>query len=150
MTAAIHSNFMKNTPNRMVDFCLYVDPESAEATSPTLSKAIEYVRQTSGYSSINHTPHFRLRNKPISLSIESKQRDASLDDAHLQIGTWHAAQWAYLERLAAKNGNTLEGLAFLPGMIVQAEDWHFVASTREGTTTVCRPNILPPQPQMIC
>ncbi|KAJ4998123.1 hypothetical protein K4K48_005920 [Colletotrichum sp. SAR 10_66] len=149
-TAAIHSNFIKNTPNRMVDFCLYVDTESAEATSPALSEAIKYARKTSGYDYINHTPLFRLRDKPISLSIESKQRGASLDDAHLQIATWHAAQWAYLERLATKNGNTLEGLAFLPGIIVQAEDWHFVASTREGTCTVCRPNFPPPQLQKIC
>ncbi|KAF0316389.1 hypothetical protein GQ607_016380, partial [Colletotrichum asianum] len=87
-------------------------------------------------TTINHTPNFQLRNEPISLSIESQQRDASLDDANLQIGTWHAAQWLYLDRLAQINTPSLQGLPFLPGLVVQAEDWHFVASTREGKSTI--------------
>ncbi|KAF3807984.1 hypothetical protein GCG54_00015367 [Colletotrichum gloeosporioides] len=112
-------------------------PTSDEETSrPDIMEAIDLMRNKLGGTTINHTPHFQLRNKPISLSIESKQRDASLDDAHLQIGTWHAAQWLYLDRLAQINGASLQGLPFLPGLIIQAEDWHFVASTREGKSTI--------------
>ncbi|OHF04531.1 hypothetical protein CORC01_00002 [Colletotrichum orchidophilum] len=136
-TAAIHHKLIKDMPPRMVDFCVFIDPESTSTEhKPIVTEAIDRMRHMSGYSSINHTSHFLFRNKPISLSIESKQRGSSQDDAHLQIGTWHAAQWTYLDRLAQIQGATLQGLAFLPGLIVQGEDWHFVASTREGASTL--------------
>lgn len=130
---------MKGMPPSMVDFCVFVDPASQETSRPDIMEAIDLMRNKLGGTTINHTPHFQLRNKPISLSIKSKQRDGSQDDAHLQIGTWHAAQWLYLDRLAQINGASLQGLPFLPGLIVQAEDWHFVASTREGKSTVSLP-----------
>ncbi|KAK1519066.1 hypothetical protein CABS01_16625 [Colletotrichum abscissum] len=110
-TAAIHHKLIEGTPPRM-------------NTSPVVTDAIDRMRHMSGYSSINHTSHFLFRNKTISVSIESKQRGSSQDDAHLQIGTWHTAQWTYLERLAQIQGATLQGLAFLHGLIVQGEDWH--------------------------
>ncbi|KAK1451092.1 hypothetical protein CCUS01_11271 [Colletotrichum cuscutae] len=136
-TAAIHHKLIEGTPPRMVDFCVFVDPESTDLEhKPVVTEAIDRMRHMSGYSSINHTSHFLFRNKTISVSIESKQRGSSQDDAHLQIGTWHAAQWTYLERLAQIQGATLQGLAFLPGLIIEGEDWHFVASTREGASTV--------------
>ncbi|KAK2005248.1 hypothetical protein LZ32DRAFT_612248 [Colletotrichum eremochloae] len=134
--AAIHTGFMKGALSRMVDFCVYIDSDVVGDRDPAISSAINNVREASGYASVNHTSHFHLRNKPISLSIESKQRNASLDDAHLQIGVWHSAQWTYLDRLAQKRGVTRGGLPFLPGLIVQAEDWHFVASTCEGPSTI--------------
>ncbi|GKT61043.1 hypothetical protein ColTof4_01156 [Colletotrichum tofieldiae] len=130
--AAIHTNFMKDTPGQMVNFCVYIDPKALGLREPAIATAVNHVRSISGYSSVNHTSLFHLRNKPISLSMKSKQRHASLDDAHLHIGTWHAAQWIYSERLVSQRGAVLQRIASLPGLIVQAEDWHFMASTLEG------------------
>ncbi|KAK1990392.1 hypothetical protein LX36DRAFT_705281 [Colletotrichum falcatum] len=118
--AAIHTGFMKGALSRMVDFCVCIDSDVVGDQDPAISSAINNVREASGYASVNHTSHFH-RNKPISLSIESKQRNASRDDAHLQIGVWHSAQWTYFDRLAQKRGVTRESLPFLPGLIVQAQ-----------------------------
>ncbi|WQF77007.1 Putative PD-(D/E)XK nuclease [Colletotrichum destructivum] len=52
-----------------------------------------------------------------------------------QIGTWHAAQWKFLARRRASKVMTLDGLDFLPRLIVQGNDWFFVASTRKGDET---------------
>ncbi|KAK2051289.1 hypothetical protein LY76DRAFT_676045 [Colletotrichum caudatum] len=61
--------------------------------------------------------------------------DPAVKDAIADIGTWHAAQWKFLARMRASKGLTLDGLEFLPGLIVQGNDWFFVASTRKGDET---------------
>ncbi|KAK2051899.1 hypothetical protein LY76DRAFT_527694 [Colletotrichum caudatum] len=137
-TAALHKSLLKRTrtPSRMVDYCMYVDTAIAGAVEPAVvGDAVRDLRAISGYSTVNHTSYFHLRDNPVSLSIESKRPGGSVDDAQLQIGVWHAAQWAFLDEVTAKMGTTLKGLPFLPGFIVQGEHWYFVATTRNGKKT---------------
>ncbi len=87
----------------------------------------------------------------IVASIEVKKRGGK-SDAKLQMGTWHAAQWAYLrwevlaslqrtsgveepavlERLANEN---LWRLPFLIGIVTEGHSWAFTISTQHGLKT---------------
>ncbi|KAI3528349.1 hypothetical protein CABS02_15140, partial [Colletotrichum abscissum] len=143
-TAPLHAKLLKRmqTPSRMVDYCMYIDTEVAGNDDASVSNAVRRLRAQSGYSTVNHTSYFHLRDNPVSLSIESKRPGGSVDDAQLQMGSWHAVQWAFLDEATAKTGSSLQDLPFLPGLIVQGEHWYFVATTREGKKTVSRPNFL--------
>ncbi|KAH7308989.1 hypothetical protein B0I35DRAFT_412854 [Stachybotrys elegans] len=72
--------------------------------------------------------------QPITVSIETKKSEG-FEEVVLQIGVWHAAHWTYLDRIAKKRNTHLDGLEFLPGLIVSGADWYFVASTRQGHKT---------------
>lgn len=121
----------------MVDYCMYIDTDVAGvADAEVVGDAVRHLRSMSGYSTVNHTSYFHLRDNPVSLSVESKRPGGSVDDAQLQMGAWHAAQWAFLDEVTAKMGTTLESLPFLPGLIVQGEHWYFVATTRDDKKTV--------------
>ncbi|UKZ79069.1 hypothetical protein TrVFT333_006820 [Trichoderma virens FT-333] len=79
------------------------------------------------------------------------------DKAQLQIGVWHAAQWAFLrwgvrqkllkqhaaqdtpdeETLKAETLDALSKLGFIPGIFVNGNRWHLVISTYDdGKTTL--------------
>ncbi|KAL2814504.1 hypothetical protein BJX63DRAFT_392536 [Aspergillus granulosus] len=118
---------------KMVDFCIYVEPEMDDiafnATSSLRKVLPNYV--------INHTDFPPIRNSPIAISIETKRQcGAQPATAELQIGTWHAAQWNLLEDLIARSGGLFDGLSFLPAIIVEGHDWSFAATTREDQKTV--------------
>ncbi|KAK2005467.1 hypothetical protein LZ32DRAFT_612076 [Colletotrichum eremochloae] len=131
-TAAVHGT---RAGSRMVDYCMLVDCPVLFPDEPCLDDAIRRTRNLSGRDTLNHTPPFLLRDKPISLSIECKKRDGGLDNADLQISSWHAAQWRYLLMLCRKTGADVSGLPFLPGLIVSGAEWYFVATTRAGNKT---------------
>ncbi|TKW60059.1 hypothetical protein CTA1_3135 [Colletotrichum tanaceti] len=131
-TARTHHMLHNGGPSKMIDFAMYIDTDVVQDTH--LSQRIKELRQKLPSNTVNSTPYHFLRNKPISVTIETK-RSGGLEQAVLQIGIWQAAHWAYLDRIASKKGATLDGLEFLPGLVVSGADWYFVASTREGQRT---------------
>ncbi|KAF7547120.1 hypothetical protein G7046_g9106 [Stylonectria norvegica] len=126
------------TERKMIDFCIYVDPKSSDADvgSETAFQAVETLCRVLPCGTINHTDFFALRNRPIAISIETKRKSGQQESAELQIGTWHTAQWKLLAQLVSRSGGSLDELPFLPGIIINGNDWVFVATTREGTKTV--------------
>jgi hypothetical protein len=118
---------------KMVDFCMYVDL-GTDKTTRDVSKRL---RQELPCGVINHTEFHALRQRPITVSIETKTpRGAQPAAAELQISTWHAAQWRLLEDLVARTGGSFDDLTFLPAVIVNGDEWSFAATTREEQNTV--------------
>ncbi|KAJ4308765.1 hypothetical protein N0V84_011904 [Fusarium piperis] len=150
-TARPHKAWLpKSIGIKMVDFCVYADTAEKDAASLETHKAF---CRTTLTKSINHTDFQRLQIRPIVLSIETKAGNKDLDAAELQIGVWHAAQWAFLRssllsikrasqgRLptAQETGQADEALArltYIPAVIVQGHRWLFVLSTRQGYKTI--------------
>jgi hypothetical protein len=118
----------------MIDFCLYLDPEALKDRAAV--REIELTRQSLAGYMINHTDYDPLRKRPLTLSIETKKPGEGLENATLQVGAWHAAQWRFLDAMAGRLGEDSTGLPFLPAIIIQGHDWNFAATTREGTKTV--------------
>lgn len=128
----------------MVDFCLYLNP--------TDSLALQALGRRTPTLTVNHTDFAPLQLSPIILSIETKRPGKELDAAQLQMGVWHAAQWAFLRSVIGltpqpltaeeevlrkeKAKAALAELGFIPGIIVQGHRWLFVFSTLEGDKTV--------------
>ncbi|KAH6867695.1 hypothetical protein B0T10DRAFT_325391 [Thelonectria olida] len=138
-TARVIKEYLSNeTPSKMVDFSLYISPGADPSPTETkiISDAINSLRQVLPCGVINHTDFFPLRNRPVVVSIETKKRGGAQQEAEVQIGTWHAAQWRFLSHLVTDAGGSLDGLPFLPGIVVQGHEWSFVATTREGSRTI--------------
>jgi hypothetical protein len=128
----------------MVDFCLYLNT--------TDSYALQALGRRTPTLTVNHTDFAPLQLSPIVLSIETKRPGKELDAAQLQMGVWHAAQWAFLRSVIGltpqpltaeeevqrkqKANDVLGQLGFIPGIIVQGHRWLFVFSTLEGDKTV--------------
>jgi hypothetical protein len=88
-------------------------------------------------------------------AIETKTTGHHLLDAEVQVGVWMAAHWQMLAGLARQQSpqsgtlgtNTDDGEAmldqalpsFLPAIVVQGHEWHFIATTRTRECTVCHP-----------
>ncbi|RSL89394.1 hypothetical protein CDV31_015883 [Fusarium ambrosium] len=150
-TARPHKTWLpKSIGVKMVDFCVYADTAEKDAVSLETHKAF---CRTTLTKSVNHTDFQRLQIRPIVLSIETKAGNKDLDAAELQIGVWHAAQWAFLRSslLSIKRASpgrpptvqeteqadeALARLTFIPAVIVQGHRWLFVLSTRQGYKTI--------------
>ncbi|KAF4440792.1 hypothetical protein F53441_12200 [Fusarium austroafricanum] len=150
-TARPHKAWLpRSVGSKMVDFCIYADTALEDNVSLETHKA--FCRSTLT-KSVNHTEFHRLQIRPIVLSIETKAGSHSLDAAELQVGVWHACQWAFLRSslIAVKRASTtgpstqqeleeadqaLATLPFIPAVIVQGSRWLFVLSTRQGQKTV--------------
>lgn len=71
------------------------------------------------------------RNTPITdrdldpLSRQGRPPGEHGNNARLQIGTWHSAQWRSLRYEQDRSSRSIE---FLPGIIIQGHEWRFVAS----------------------
>ncbi|KAK1761711.1 hypothetical protein QBC33DRAFT_553411 [Phialemonium atrogriseum] len=139
-TAKIINQYLPSaSPTKMVDFSLFLAPDSApiSAANTAALQAIQSLRRVLPCNVINHTDFPPLRNRPIALSIETKRRGGGeQQEADLQIGIWHAAQWKFLSRLVSDAGGDLDTLPFLPAIIVRGHEWSFAATTREGQKTV--------------
>lgn len=153
-TAKIHPAYRRGSgagSSKMIDFVIYLDPPSL---GDEAMAAVEMTRKVLPAASINHTDFAPLRRRPIALSIEGKMTGHQFLDAEVQVGVWQAAQWRMLESLQQQTTDlsplvrqTAEGKAdnstasalpsFLPAIIVQGNDWHFVATTRSAEYTVC-------------
>ena len=158
-SARIDRQYLRlSLPEKLVDYAVCFDLEkgmdgthtqSSQFSFPDLGAANrirDLCRQMSN-PAINHT--WSLMNRPLVLSIETKRPGEGFDKAVLQISAWQTAQWNKLLHLIAltqdkdadsltreDEADLLRGLSFLPGIIIQGNEWYFVATTREGRTTV--------------
>jgi hypothetical protein len=122
----------------MVDFCIFIQPDADPSSTGTNSAAdaINLLQLNLPCQVINHVDCVYLHKYPIAVGIETKQPSGMKDEAELQVGTWHVAQWRLLSNLVAKAGGSLNGLPFLPAIIVQGHQWSFAATTQEGSNTI--------------
>jgi hypothetical protein len=123
---------------KQVDFCLALET----CDDPATKDMVHGAALRTPYTSINHTNHFPLRRKPITLSIKTQQINCSPAQTLYEMSTWLSAQWIFLQSLirskepsARKQPQTRP--PFLPGIIIEGHRWTFVAATlgrarREG------------------
>ncbi|KAF5021024.1 hypothetical protein F66182_6955 [Fusarium sp. NRRL 66182] len=116
---------------KRVDYVFQLDPTRDDKAS-IVTEAARVRRETLSDTSINHTSYAPLKAYPISVSIETKRSGDSEAKAQLQMGTWQAAQWRHLYKLAA---DQIEILPFIPGIFVHGHKWIFVASTHQNDRT---------------
>jgi len=132
------------SPHKLVDFAIFVSPE-ADKTRPAASETIKAICKQRATLSINHTDYPPFRSEPIVVSVETKRPDGDINNATLQLGTWHAAQFrnisavrllaSSLDALNVRNNTSrrvkgdTSGIEFLPGILIHGHVWYFVAST---------------------
>jgi hypothetical protein len=135
----------KLSRSKMVDFAVHAEP------SARLKAAIhDRAQNLDVHMSANHTDYPPLRWCPIGLSIETKLTGRDWDQARTQVAIWTAAHFSKLEALIAHADEIAERcgdetrrsvdktMPFLPIIITQGHDWHFLAATRmPGSLTVC-------------
>ncbi|KAK7415989.1 hypothetical protein QQZ08_012161 [Neonectria magnoliae] len=130
------------TRSKLVDFCIHVNPGADPDVEKNYGSQAVELRRTLPMLCLNHTFYLGLSAEPISISLETKRSSDGGDNAALQIGTWQAAQWNYLESLLVRAGGqehaktALDELGILPAIITQSHQWSFAATTREGSKTV--------------
>jgi hypothetical protein len=139
MSASILPEYLSSTAGKMVDYVMSVEacnetPGDSTGTGGVLA-AIEELRRQLPAGVINHTDFIALRNRPIAVSIETKRRGRGQEAAaNLQMGTWHAAQWRFLQSVVGEE--EIKSLPFLPGLTIHGHQWAFVASTFVNGKTV--------------
>lgn len=84
--------------DKRIDFCMYIE-SSADASAPNSAAAIDDLRASLPQNSINHTSCIALGPYPMSVSLETKRTGHDYDNALLQTGVWHSAQWKQLRFL---------------------------------------------------
>ncbi|KAM0247353.1 hypothetical protein ACHAQJ_009887 [Trichoderma viride] len=156
-TARPHREFKPmSSIAKMIDICIYASLNQNQE----LKAAVTEFCKTAPTLTINHTDFEPIQLRPLLLSIETKKPGIEWEKAQLQIGVWHAAQWAFLrwavsqkllkQRLAqginaptdkgeeefkAEKLMALSKLGFIPGIIIQGNQWHLVISTyHDGKT----------------
>ncbi|KAK4068612.1 uncharacterized protein Triagg1_7260 [Trichoderma aggressivum f. europaeum] len=92
-TARPHAEFepMPST-GRMVDICVHASLDQDEPFEAALA-------EFSGITptlTVNHTDFEPLQLRPLVLSIGTRRPGLEWDKAQLQMGVWHASQWAFL------------------------------------------------------
>ncbi|KAJ3955234.1 hypothetical protein N0V92_008250, partial [Colletotrichum tropicale] len=121
----------------IVDFCVFLKQDT-----PALRDAAK----KSPIKSVNHTDYPALLSRPIFFSIETKDSGDKWTDAVNQMTVWLVAHWDFLDDQVLraqgvdtsggsgpkKSAAALSGLVFVPGIIVQGHDWHFIAVTRSA------------------
>ncbi|WYZ36375.1 hypothetical protein EsH8_XIII_000027 [Colletotrichum jinshuiense] len=116
--ARMHRRLHPAGPSKMIDYTMYIDTETEQDSQ--LQQRLRQLRRDFPSDAVNSTSYFFLRNKPITVSIETK-KNKGFEEAVLQIGLWQAAYWAYLDRVSQRRNTDLDGLEFLPGLIVSGE-----------------------------
>ncbi|KAI9783479.1 MAG: hypothetical protein M1816_001361 [Peltula sp. TS41687] len=111
--------------SKMVDFAIYIEPDKVMLEAMRAMAA----RRPYETSSVNQTWHSPLLTRPIGVNIETKRSGEGWDSALVQSGIWLAAQFARLEQLVQSFGD-LDSIPFLPVIIIQGHDWHFLAASR--------------------
>lgn len=116
---------------KMVDFAIILSGDDK------LGRALTNLPlpPNSGIRSLNPTQLSTILDKPIAVSIETKQEGESLHEGKIQLSVWAAA---HLNHLDAMRESTLPSpaqglLRFHPMLLVQGPDWYFLAATRDDT-----------------
>jgi hypothetical protein len=134
---------------------MYINPKVDQGSE--ISQIIDDVRNILPEASFNHTNMSSLCDKPIAISIETKKTGEDWEKAKLQMEVWMAAHWQFLRNLiklrqrAAKELSSIRQAEgdltsnpektwqlpdFMPGIIVQGDDWHLIITTPEGEKTI--------------
>ncbi|KAI0410581.1 hypothetical protein F5X98DRAFT_359240 [Xylaria grammica] len=160
-TARLHPSWKPIwSPGKMIDLCVY-----HASTDEALRAKITQFSRLTPTGTVNHTDFYPVSGRPLVVSIETKKPGVHWEAAQLQIGIWHAAQWAFLRwavadklrrqgvhdeeqggggsaaqeaehnATEAKVLSALSELGFIPGVIVQGHRWHLVLSTYEDRKT---------------
>lgn len=122
---------------KQVDFCL-----ALETYDDAVKDLIYRAALGAPHESINHTEHFPLRFKPITVSIKADQINSDPAPALYEMCTWLSAQWIHLQGLL-RSKESREGQQssaqqqqppqtrppFLPGILIEGYRWSFVAAT---------------------
>ncbi|KAI1427760.1 hypothetical protein F5Y12DRAFT_711682 [Xylaria sp. FL1777] len=114
--------------SKMVDFCIALHPQQPEPQGN-----LRGLRERTTNGTVNHTDYYPLRDKLITISVESKKPGEGLLEAQTQVGVWQAAQWSLLAEQGLPDG--VSHLPFLPALLIQGSHWYFAATSRhEGQT----------------
>ncbi|KAF6527919.1 hypothetical protein HZS61_008221 [Fusarium oxysporum f. sp. conglutinans] len=131
MNASPRADYYKfPIPLSRVDYTLFINPAVDKDTR--VREAIGSLSAALG-GFINHTTSGSFSSFPLALSIETKRYGGDQRKADVQTATWHASQWTFLQSLA---GDKISELPFLPGIVVHAHEWKFVATSRKGNETI--------------
>lgn len=151
-TARPHPGFEPTTTtHKMIDICIYASLDKKQALK---AAAVEFC-ETSPTGSINHTDFMPIQHRPLLLSIVTIKPWDGWRKPKMQLGVWHASQWAFLRwavgerllrrrraqgvdvpltdeeegELEAEKLAVLSKLGFIPGILVCGNEWHLVLST---------------------
>lgn len=138
----------------MIDLVIYAVFDQ----NPELMAALEAFAKTTPTKTVNHTSHSGIRHYPLQISIETKLTGEGFNAAKLQMGVWHATQWAFLrwgvkqklqqqcldqkldlptDEFMAETLEVLSKLRFIPGILINGQNWSYVFSTyANGKTTL--------------
>ncbi|KAG8413152.1 hypothetical protein J3459_015719 [Metarhizium acridum] len=111
--------------DRRIDFCICISPRRKSA----LSSAICHVAKQSDHFSINHSDYPPLIARPIGVSFEAKLPGSDWQPAIEQLSAWMGGHWMRISELN-QSADDIADLQYLPGIIIQGHDWHFIAATR--------------------
>lgn len=112
--------------SKMVDFAMYIKPDEVMLEAMRAMAA----RDPNELPSVNQTWYPPLLTRPIGVNIVTTRSGEGWDSALLQSGIWLAAQFARLERLVGSLDGDLDTIPFLPVIVIQGHDWHFLAASR--------------------
>ncbi|KAJ2973201.1 hypothetical protein NUW58_g8995 [Xylaria curta] len=80
------------SPGKMIDICVY----HLSSQDEDLRAKILQLSRLTPTGTVNYTDFYPISTRPLVLSIETKKPGVHWEAAQLQIGIWHAAQWAFL------------------------------------------------------
>lgn len=123
---------IRPAPNVRVDMTMYINPDK-DVDKDKVREKIQNLRRSMPMASINHTAWSSLVYRPATVSIETKRQSGAMEKGLLQSGVWQASQWNLLSHLA---GDAINLLEFIPGIVIEGDDWKFVATTHSRSLTV--------------
>ena len=86
----------------MVDYVVYLDHLEPAQSTPLHRAICSLVPDLQ--QSINHTPYFSLRQRPLAASIKTKTIGRTEEEARVQLAVWVAAQVKHLRQRVDSNG----------------------------------------------
>lgn len=111
--------------NKRVDFCCYLDLE----VNPDALESLRARVRTTTNRYINHTDYLPLLDRPLCLSLETKQTGEDWKNGLGKLTSWFAGQWKRVGELTDASAKDSSHI-FLPGIVVQGHAWYFVAATQ--------------------
>ena len=114
----------------MVDFAICLgsdevdDDDSFEGDGEAMAalrRRMKHIIRTSD-ESINATPYYSMRHRPIVISIETKTESRTQEEAQVQLAIWVAAQMQRIVAFAPSGARVLENMVF-PLIYVDSDKW---------------------------